>query len=192
MIQTEEDTVICLHSEYIDRATHIGTCKLCGQERYYDPWNKAGVQLLKRGHIDGKLTMVTPPSGVSKVPVPAVKKEGKPMARSTSKVEEHSVPPRPKKWKLRAKYYEDNKDAIIADYYSIHLRDFFKRWHLSVTTWMKLKKLWSVAPKSPLMSRPPRQHASPPLLPLFNNGWNFIVQIEWLKTYKELKIAGKL
>lgn len=62
-------------------------------------------------------------------------------------VEERVVPPPPKKGKKRWAYYEQNKEAILADYYSLKLMEFFKRWRITSTTWLKLKKLWGVINK---------------------------------------------
>ena len=57
------------------------------------------------------------------------------------------VPPRPKKRKKWPEYYEENKEAIIADYHSMTVRAFFKRWSLGTTTWPKLKEKWEVPSK---------------------------------------------
>jgi len=61
--------------------------------------------------------------------------------------EKTSVPARPKKRKQLRKYYEQHKEAILADYRSMKLYDFFKRWHISTTWWLKLKEDWKVQGK---------------------------------------------
>lgn len=77
-------------------------------------------------------------------------------------VEERVVPPKPKKRNKLWQYYEKNKEAIVTDYHSMTLREFFKRWRLSTSTWMKLKKMWGVSTKvkaagtSPQPAKPPR------------------------------------
>ena len=62
--------------------------------------------------------------------------------------ERRPVPEKPKKRgeKLKA-YWENNKTDILADYQSMPLREFFKRWHIATTTWPKLKELWHVESK---------------------------------------------
>ena len=139
----QEETVICLHFEEITSATHIGKCRLCGQLRLYD--EQGGVKIIKRGRIDGVLTMVVPPS----ISEPPIKKEeevvmidpGKPAPRA-------EVPPKPsgKRAKVQA-YWEKNKEDILVDYGTMKIRDFLKRWHIPTTTWPKLKKLWGVESK---------------------------------------------
>lgn len=57
------------------------------------------------------------------------------------------VPPFPKKRKERRAYFEQNKEAIIADYYSMKLLDFFKRWRITTGRWLKLKIQWGVERK---------------------------------------------
>ncbi len=61
--------------------------------------------------------------------------------------EREPVPPRPKKRKQLQKYYEQNKEAILADYNSMKLKDFFKRWDISSTAWTKLKVDWEIQGK---------------------------------------------
>ena len=53
-----------------------------------------------------------------------------------------AVPPRPKKRKKMWEYFEENKEAIIEDYYRLKIKDFLSRWHLCSTTWIRLKKKW--------------------------------------------------
>ena len=57
------------------------------------------------------------------------------------------VPPRPKKRKNWPEYFEKHKEAIIADYHSMKLREFLKRWSMATTTWPKLKEKWGVQGK---------------------------------------------
>ena len=58
------------------------------------------------------------------------------------------VPPRLHKRKGLDKYLEENKVAILNDYYSMTLAAFLKRWRLSTAKWMKVKKLWEVSGKA--------------------------------------------
>lgn len=57
------------------------------------------------------------------------------------------VPPKPKKRKDLWKYYEQNKEAMIADYQSMRVSSFFIKWGLSPLTWQKLKQKWGVPNK---------------------------------------------
>ena len=57
------------------------------------------------------------------------------------------VPPRPKKRKQLRQYYEQNREAILADYNSMTLLPFYRRWHISTKAWMGLKTDWSVQGK---------------------------------------------
>lgn len=55
------ETVICLHKEDID-SSHIGTCRICGQQRQYYPYEGHKSNIIKRGSIDGTMTDINPPS----------------------------------------------------------------------------------------------------------------------------------
>ncbi len=209
--KVKEDTVICLHNDHIESSTYIGTCKICGQQRYYDPEKQGEFKIIKRGRIDGKLTEITPPRRGKIQPAPEpdlepaseIIEEVIPMAKTEpATVEQPPVPPRPKKRKLLWKYFEDNKDNMIADHQSMRLIDFLDRWHICSGTWQKLKEKWNVSsklkngrPRSRKQAPPPAEDKvkrgdSLPLFPPFDANWVSIVQIEWLKTYKELRLAG--
>ena len=62
--------------------------------------------------------------------------------------ERDPVPARPKKKKQLRKYYEQNKDAIVADYNLMKLLLFFKKWGIGSTAWTKLKAEWGVPGKN--------------------------------------------
>lgn len=145
----EEQTVICLHSETINSATHIGICHICGQQRWYDPEDTRHVKLIKRGRIKGVLTMVVPPSVNQPVASNETKAEKEPeLVPEPGTVEEEPAPRRSKKTKKRPlEYWDQFKDAMVADHKSMRLRDFFAKWHISGTQWMKLKTRWGVTPK---------------------------------------------
>ena len=59
------------------------------------------------------------------------------------------MPPKPGRRKRVPKYYEENKVAIRHDYRSLKLREFLARWKIATTTWIKLKKDWSIQGKNP-------------------------------------------
>lgn len=63
----EEDTedmgtAVCTHSEYIESSSLLGTCRLCGQVRQYFFKAKEAPVILKRGHLNGLMTEIAPPS----------------------------------------------------------------------------------------------------------------------------------
>jgi len=58
------------------------------------------------------------------------------------------VPPKPKNRKKVLPYYEQNKEAMVADYNSMSVSSFLLKWGISTATWQKLKKLWGVPKKS--------------------------------------------
>lgn len=180
----EEGTVICLHSEEINASTHIGKCRLCGQSRRYDPDDPRGVTLIKRGRIDGALTMVVPPSRQDEETPPA--EVVKPEQTQTPAAEVKK--PRSRALGKKRIAREANKDKIIADYHSMPLRRFLAEHHMCPTTWGRLKTDWGVPPKA---WRTRVKHSTPQL-PSFNEKWPPSVQVEWLKTYKELALAGKI
>ena len=61
--------------------------------------------------------------------------------------EERAIPPKPANRKRLWSYYEQHKEAIIADYYSMRLAWFLSRWQMTSTTWQKLKPKWGVKNK---------------------------------------------
>lgn len=72
------------------------------------------------------------------------------MAEKEAGVEERvAVPPKPRKRNKLWEYYEQNKEAMIADHRSMTVISFFGRWHVTASTWGKLKKQWGVQNKQP-------------------------------------------
>ena len=96
----------------------------------------------------GKQTMVNGPEDTCQFCGKHASKKEVMMAETSDYVgEDTSVPARPKKRKLLRQYYEQNREAILADYKSMKLKDFFKRWGISSTGWTKLKADWNVQGK---------------------------------------------
>ena len=69
------------------------------------------------------------------------------MAEKEGTVEEKAIPPKPRKRKKLWEYYEQNKEAMIADYQSMRVSSFFKKWGLGSLTWQKLREKWEVPNK---------------------------------------------
>ena len=57
------------------------------------------------------------------------------------------VLPRPKNRKKVWDYLEQEKEAILADYQALKLGEFFTKWRIGPSTWMKLKAKWEVKSK---------------------------------------------
>lgn len=97
------------------------------------------------------------------------------------------IPRRPKKRGLHEEYFEQNKEAILADYQSLRITDFLKKWGISSTTWLKLKIKWEATPKIHQDSKArPKQEFTLPEFPAFNDKWGDSVQVKWLEVYPEL------
>lgn len=58
------------------------------------------------------------------------------------------VPAKPSKRSKLDAYWRKYAAEIMADYNSMQLRKFLKRWHMATTTWTGLKKLWEVPKKA--------------------------------------------
>ena len=71
------------------------------------------------------------------------------MEQNIGTSEERAPVPRRPKQRLEKLwgYFDQHKEAIIADYRSMTLNDFYKRWHITSSTWLKLKKKWEVPSK---------------------------------------------
>jgi len=154
------EDVICRHIEIVESSTHIGTCRLCGQQAQYDGDERKIESLLKRGEINGRQTMIRPPFVEQKKPKREEKAREKqspapsslPETTYADRPEQVKAPaPKPrkksKKQKRQAKYLEENKEAIIQDYHALPLRKFFRKWHISSQKWQELKQLWKLEPK---------------------------------------------
>ena len=101
----KNEEVICLHSEIVDSSTHIGTCKICRQERFYDPKKEGTYTVLKRGFIDGVQTMVARPRVGQRTPA-EVTPAPAPAPAPAPRAEELPSPPKtgPGRKKTAAKY----------------------------------------------------------------------------------------
>jgi len=211
--------VTCQHKEQITSTPalpgiEIGICSNCGQRVQYNTM-KTGDKpvVLKLGYIDGNPVLPNPDYTLRLNP-----EDKNNLAVATGKDEliEPGVPPKPKKGKgyLRRveEYYEQNKEAIIQDYYLLGRAFFFSKWGLNTTTWMKLQKRWEVEAKGqthrftgePIKTSKPasvgtKEEASKvtagsnvelPPFPEFDNSWADPVKVEWIKTYKELKLGS--
>lgn len=78
-------------------------------------------------------------------PSEAINKKEDIMAKENGTIE--AVPLRSKRRKTHELYFEQNKEAMLADYRSMRLLDFYKRWSVCSTTWHKLKQRWDIKSK---------------------------------------------
>lgn len=209
------EAVKCLHREKVESTpalpgVEIGTCSKCGQTiQYNHNGMKTKVTVTRLGRLDGKI--VIPKHGLQLL-LSAEDKNDLKTVLSASKAEPAPAPVPRKKRKTRNEYFEQNKEAIIEDYYLMKRLEFFDKWGLSTTVWMKLQKRWKVAPKGPVhrftgapikKSKPSSEsteksapkvtigsNGALPSFPSFNEEWTPQVKIEWFKTYKELRLAS--
>lgn len=178
------NTIDCQHTSDVKTISEgdLQTCNRCGQQIIITPDHKE--KIIKRGEINGVRTNIHPLANHSTGQEPGGGEAPPPPL----------VPPKPKKRKELARYYETNKEALLADYHSMLLRDFRLKWHLSTSYWGKLKLKWNVKGKHPRKSGNPMAsvmvpvNALPPLPP-FSDKWTEAVQVEWLRTYRELRLA---
>jgi len=110
------------------------------------------------------------------------------------------IPPRPKKRKLFLKYFEQNKEAILVDYNSMKLRDFFKRWGISSTGWTKLKVDWNVQGKHKKHSSKKEWESAIPEVPEavarsvdapLTEHEHYLVLLGWQQAAREFLRAGQ-
>lgn len=59
----------------------------------------------------------------------------------------NTVPPKPEGRKEAHKYYEDNKEQIIADYNAMSRKDVLRKWQMADAVLHGLLKRWGVKPK---------------------------------------------
>lgn len=202
------ETAICKHEEDIRHAgggIDVGVCRLCGQVRHYDNTHaKLAVLVKVLGRIDGKVVLpsfgerVAFLSDLDQHDLAAAQQSIKAVVPAALLPEVEGVPARPKKRKELRGYYEENKEAVLRDYYSKRLLDFLRDWHLSVAYWTKLKKEWQVKPKErprpvrktptakPSLGPGPGPRAVLPAFPEFDSSWPELVQLRWFDTYRAL------
>jgi hypothetical protein len=91
----------------------------------------------------------------------------------------------------RHKFYEDNKQAILADVQSIGRTATCRKWNIPSGSLSILLRRWQEESrgKPPPPPPPPPGHNSDiilPELPAFSNDWTPEVQLKWLEVYDKL------
>lgn len=172
----EPDTHI--HIWLIDRH-NIGTCK-CGEVRQF-PWDgRSPTIVLKRGNLS------TNQVKTSQVKTSQVKEEH---------MQQHHME--------KHKYYEENKEKILADLRSIGRKPTCIKWSIPSPTMAQLEKRWitpqekkelsarshasrkSPAGRQAVVTTPTNNHL--PSFPEFSNEWVEVVQIKWFEVYEQLR-----
>lgn len=212
------EATTCVHDEKIEEkgdGIQEGTCSLCRQVRCYDLNDtREKCRVIKLGRLDDKIVIpnlgerlnlsdeereeLTEALAEAKEPLPV------PVQEPVESAAERKPPRRTRNRRKFRKYYEQNKAAIIADYYSLRLKDFFRKWRFATSTWTKLKTEWEVKPKGPPLKRPRKPKGEIPVVsvstqsdqlpqfPPFNDKWTSDVQIAWLETYKALRLGKEV
>lgn len=206
-----EQDVICRHSEFINNATHVGTCKHCGQQLQYDEYERKIIRVLRRGEKDGVQTMVTPISVKEEAKQKKEQKEAQESPAPSSSLETTPAPavlevePEPAEdeeppphYGTRKPHFDKRREKILIDYGLMTITDLEIKWKMARGYFYFLRKRWKdegVTFPTAYVDRPDSEkHArrdSLPPFPTFNDSWSWDVQIEWIRAYKELKLAVK-
>jgi hypothetical protein len=190
------------HRYEMNRVGDFGRCA-CGQEIKIitDPrdFKNTSQEVTKPGDPDfqhPKIESKQHPAEVGKTAAEIV--AGIPEKRITNQ----SVPIKPHSLKERWAYYDENKEAILADYHSMRRTDFLIKWHINTKLWKILVGKWGVATKRKWSKResnpfiidtnhpkniPIVPGVGLPPFPEFSSRWNEAVQIAWLNAYIRLK-----
>ncbi len=212
----------CRHRE--DREGDIGTCIFCGQQTQYYPGGikppviiKAGVDPdpVRSGEANPATETqlgegdMTSKARVTRDELLNLLENLKSNGGDTTEVEgllaqvdaeeagkNPGGRPTRKIRKATAAERERNKEAMLADFYSISTTDFLNKWHISTQTWKKLKIQWKVTSKGmgrrrekpPAPDKPDTPQANPafPVFPEFNDQWNPDAQRAWFTAYVRL------
>ncbi len=117
-----------------------------------------------------------------------------PKPDQTVEAEREPVPARPKKRKQLRKYFEKNKEAILADYNSMKLILFYRRWGISTNMWIELKKDWSVQGKHTLHATKEKSESplgDPPADGPLTEHERYLMLLGWQQAAREFMKAWK-
>jgi hypothetical protein len=173
MSQRQRERMSCVHKFQVD-GQNIGTCPICGEVRQF-PWDRDDpVYVLSKG--DPSISQVS-------------KKEEHMRHKTLSNIQE------------RHRYYEDNKEAIIADLLSLGRAATRKKWNITSSSLHSLEKRWLTEeqratilgdnPGRPKQQPHPSTSPTPsngqlPPLPQFSDKWQPEVQLKWLEIYEHI------
>jgi len=178
----------CTHRFHVD-GQNIGTCSLCGEVRQF-PYDKGEpVKVLKKGDPNSSL-----------------RRKAKEETTSKGFKQRRAIGWR-KHNQDRHRYYEANKEAIIADFLTIGTAATRDRWNIPKPTAAKLARRWLTKHQPPQTtprpgSPPATPHKTPlpstnptpsngrlPPFPQFSDTWAPEVQLQWFEVYSELALA---
>jgi len=74
-------------------------------------------------------------------------KHARPPKRKEVPMVNTPAPPKPPRRNKRQANLEENKEAIIRDYYAMTIREFLPKWHISTTAWHNMRESWGLKPK---------------------------------------------
>ena len=165
----------CIHRFQVD-SQNIGTCSLCGEVRQFPYDKREPVRVLQKGN-----------PGVNQVP-------SSQKSQKEETMKHHLL-------RNRHKYYEDNKNAIIAHLLSIGKAATREKWNIPKGTLGKLMSRWLTKEQKAAIPTEGQsaQEASPhpstnstpsngrlPPFPQFSNAWEPEVQLQWFEVYETL------
>lgn len=125
-----------------------GTC-YCGAVRFF-PTSGATAAVKQAEILNQKMGREGHSDNFARDVIAEKREEGTKMQRN------ESPPPMPNPAAIKRTYRKTEKlfkqldkvkDKVIADYHSMTVREFLKKWHLSSNTWNKLKERWGVKSK---------------------------------------------
>jgi hypothetical protein len=209
---------LCEHKRWNIDSNNIGTCANpeCKEIRLF-PFEKGEeVRILRQSKCN------TPGQALSKEEFNQVIENLRSSGRDTTELEkirdevysEKSVESKKKKKKRKGKgskfhqqlpnfvkhrYYEENKDAIVADLFSLGRPATRAKWNIPSSTMSQLQGCWLTAeqraqitaityslPAKPRSPKTKAQNGRLPAFPEFSNNWDPAIQLKWLEIYEGL------
>jgi len=137
------DQIVCRHIEIIDSSTHVGTCKLCGQQLQYDNYEREITRILKRGSINGIQTIIRPPT----LPKEERKAPAAPPAAPPPLPEVAPVPvieTKPQRITTRERL-DKHREEVLADYQIMTITNLERKWEMGRNYFYYMRKVWKEA-----------------------------------------------
>ena len=106
-------------------------------------------------------------------------------------VADAEVPPRPQKKKKLYEYFEQNKEAILADYRSMTLKGLYSKWRLTATTWTNLKRKWEVQGKGKGTSSRPEKEKDATVDDALSEHEQYLILLGYQQATREFLEADK-
>ncbi len=205
----------CRHFEKQDPNNNlVKTCSVCGAEwrrkTPADPWvlTRRGRDLTLREKqlwsrspratsqpVRNPMPMASSPPEKRLYPTVAEKEATRKLEKelATEKSTPGIVPPpaTPATPRRSREWFEQNKTAILKDYYDLKTSPFLHKWELSSGTWQNLRKRWQVKGK-----RKPHDHTPSPGrtsgIPAWDESWPENVKRDWLRANAVITVNKNL